>query len=73
MNMDCFAANGRLYVCVCFSASDMGNAKTNVEGQKYQMYSFYLAKDSRGKKTKQNPAKQTMISVLSLIYFHFCQ
>lgn len=31
MNMDCFAAK-----CVCDLPSDMGNAKTNVEGQTYQ-------------------------------------
>lgn len=41
--------SGRSYVCICFLPSDVGNAKTNVEGQTCQIQSFYSAKEFRKK------------------------
>jgi len=42
--------SGGSRVCVCVLPLDTGNAKTNVEGQKYQIYSFYLVKEFSKKK-----------------------
>lgn len=45
----------------------MGNAKTNMEEQKYEICGFYLAKELR------KNIFITVISVLNLIYLCFSQ